>query len=112
MRGPSSPPPPPPRPPPPIPPGPCAAKPWALLAGGTPPPIGTPSGPPRSATPPRLIDLVTRKSTVQFDAPRKLLRPTPAGRSLNTVSSLLSMPVVRLYGRADEYCELSPTRSP
>ena len=51
-------------------------------------------GPERA--PPRPIDLFKRMFAVHCDAPRALLRSTPAGRSLNTVSPLASRPVVML----------------
>src|SRR5688572_29296820 len=67
--------------------------------GGGPPSIIGPS-PPR--TPPRLIERLRRRLTFHCDAPRSLLRPNPAGRSLNTESPLSSLPVVTVYGGADE----------
>ena len=57
--------------------------------------------------PPRLNERLRRMLTFHCDAPRSLLRPTPAGRSLNTVSPLSSVPVVSVYGGADENCACS-----
>src|SRR6185503_13919772 len=63
-------------------------------------------------TPPSGNDLLRRMFAVHCEAPRALLRPTPAGRSLNNVSPLLSRPVVMLYGSADEPCTFNPIRTP
>src|SRR5690606_2621996 len=78
----------------PAPPPPCGG------GGGGGPPSMVGSSP---SSPPRLIDRFSRRLTFHCDAPRALLRPTPNGRSLNTVSPLSATPVVMLYGGADEY---------
>src|SRR6187402_2812549 len=72
--------------------------------------IGMFGGPER--TPPRPIDLLMRILVVHCVAPRAELRSTPAARSLNTVSPLVSRPVVMLYGSADEPCTFRPRRTP
>src|SRR6185369_1470677 len=50
---------------------------------------------------PKSFPQLRREPISQRDAPRALLRPKPIGRSLITVSPLLSKPVVMLYGSAD-----------
>src|SRR5688572_9726544 len=89
--------------PPPAPPGArCAAAPeGGGGGGGGPPSITGPSAPSR---PPRLNERFSRRLTFHCDAPRALLRPTPAGRSVKVVSPLSSLPVVMLYGGADVNC--------
>src|SRR6478735_12735802 len=79
-------------------------------AGGGPGGIGMVGGPGR--WPPRPIDLLMRRLVVHCDAPRALLRVTPAERSLNTVSPLLSRPVMMLYGSAEAPCMFKPSRTP
>src|SRR5262245_65894011 len=59
-------------------------------------------GPPApwlSAALPKLKPQLRRELISHCPTPRALLRVTPAGRSLLTVSLLLSRPVVMLYGR-------------
>ena len=73
------------------------------------PPIMTGPSPRR---PPRLNERFIRKLAFHCDAPRTLLRPTPVGRSLKTVSPLSSTPVVIVYGGADEYCACMLARTP
>src|SRR5262245_66425359 len=61
-------------------------------------------GPPMprlSGTFPKLKRQLSRELTSYCPAPRTLLRPTPAGRSLTIVSPLSSRPVVMLYGLAE-----------
>ena len=73
---------------------------WARALLAPPPPgggiIGMPPGPPGppGLAPPKPNDLFSRRLAVHCEAPRALLRSTPAGRSLNTVSPLSSRPVV------------------
>ena len=98
-------PPPPPSPAPPV--GPRCALPAGGGGGGGPIITG-----PSPSRPPRLNERFRRKLTFHCDAPRALLRPTPAGRSLNTVSPLSSRPVVMLYGGADENCACMLARTP
>src|SRR5262249_34936525 len=54
-----------------------------------------------SAALPKLKTQLRRELTSHWPAPRALLRVTPGGRSLLTVSWLSSRPVVMLYGRAE-----------
>ena len=63
-------------------------------------------------TPPRPIDLLTRRFDVHCAAPRPLLRVTPDVRSLNTESPFESRPVVMLYGSADAPWTFRPIRTP
>src|SRR5262245_30241428 len=91
------------------PPGPCCIDADGGGGGGGGPPSIT--GPSMPSRPPRLNDRLRRRFTFHCDAPRWLLRPTPNGRSLKTVSPFPSTPVVMLYGGADEYCACMPART-
>lgn len=55
---------------------------------------------------------LNRDPISQRPAPRALFRPTPSGRSLITVSPLLSKPVVMLYGSADVALRIAEIANP
>src|SRR6185295_3185301 len=61
---------------------------------------------------PKFVPQLRREPISQRVAPRALLRPVPAGRSLMTLSPLLSKPVVMLYGSAEFALMMLETEKP
>src|SRR5258708_8700525 len=61
---------------------------------------------------PKSFPELRRDPPSHLAAPRALLRPTPNGRSLMTLSPLLSKPVVMLYGSADVPLTMSEAENP